>query len=125
MGKCKGLIKSISGMNERDADLWRARLETLRDELAEEAARGVQGTATVTLDQQAVGRLSRMDALQSQAMAQASQQRRSLRLAAIGAALQRIEEGEFGYCSDCGEDIAPARLEHDPTVTRCISCARG
>lgn len=39
-------------------------------------------------------------------------------------ALIRLEEGEYGYCQDCGEDIAPKRLQLDPAASKCISCAR-
>ncbi|WP_338446611.1 TraR/DksA C4-type zinc finger protein [Pelagerythrobacter marensis] len=78
----------------------------------------------MTLDQESVGRLSRIDAMQVQAMALAQQQRRRVEHAAIEAALRRIDEGEYGYCIRCGEDIAPARLEHSPTVTTCIDCAK-
>jgi DnaK suppressor protein len=56
----------------------------------------------VELDQQAVGRLSRMDALQGQAMARGLEARRGARGRAIAAALLRIDDGEFGYCEDCG-----------------------
>lgn len=41
----------------------------------------------------------------------------------ILAALARIEKGEYGVCSVCGGDIAPARLAALPTATRCINCA--
>ena len=87
--------------------------------------RAKEDRGTVVLDQQSVGRLSRMDAMQRQAMAQATQRRRNARIARLAAALQRIEEGEFGFCQDCGEDIEAARLELDPTVPTCVSCARG
>lgn len=112
-------------MNDSD----RARFDRLiRDrlaELAEQDARGRAGQAVVPLDQQSVGRLSRMDALQNQAMAKAQQARRDGEVQALTAALARIAAGEFGYCDDCGEAIAPRRLELNPTVTRCIGCARG
>lgn len=98
-------------------------IKTMLDDLAKEDALGRDGQAVVTLDQQAVGRLSRMDALQSQAMAKAHQVRRDAMALRLKAALRRIEEGEFGYCDDCGEAIAPKRLELDPTAMRCISCA--
>lgn len=76
--------------------------------------------APVALDQQSVGRLSRMDAMQGQALAQASDQRRI----ALEMALRRVEEGEFGYCIECGELIAMRRLEIDPAATLCIGCAQ-
>lgn len=41
----------------------------------------------------------------------------------IRAALQRIRDGEYGVCANCGEAIAPARLQALPTATLCINCA--
>lgn len=79
--------------------------------------------APVALDQQSVGRLSRMDAMQVQAMSQAQQRKRETELRNIIAALSRIEDGEFGYCTSCGEEIALKRLQIDPAVRLCIACA--
>jgi DnaK suppressor protein len=36
-----------------------------------------------------------------------------------------MDADEFGYCEDCGDDIAEARLMLDPAATRCISCVNG
>ena len=41
----------------------------------------------------------------------------------IRAALLRIEEDDFGYCSVCEEPIAPKRLKNDPATSLCINCA--
>jgi DnaK suppressor protein len=76
----------------------------------------------VTLDQQSVGRLSRMDAMQQQAMAAAQEARRHGRMRALEAAIRRLEEGEFGWCEDCGEFIGERRLDLDPTLVRCRDC---
>ncbi len=78
----------------------------------------------VELDQQSVGRLSRMDAMQIQAMAQALEARRQGRLQLIDAALRRLEDGDYGYCVNCGEKIPVGRLSIDPTISRCIDCAQ-
>jgi len=78
---------------------------------------------TVELDQTKVGRLSRMDAMQNQAMAQATERRRQFELVRIDAALKRLEEGEFGFCVECGEEIGEPRLELDPSAATCIQCA--
>ena len=77
----------------------------------------------VRLDQNSVGRLSRMDAMQSQAMAQAGAERQHQRLLLIGQALQRIDDNNFGRCLECDEFIAVARLEIEPTTEHCIKCA--
>jgi DnaK suppressor protein len=91
---------------------------------AEDAA-GQAGQQTVTLDQQAVGRLSRMDALQNQAMAQAQARMRQAERQKIHAALQRISDDEYGFCTDCGEEIAAKRLATDPAIARCLDCSKG
>lgn len=81
--------------------------------------------APVTLDQQSVGRLSRMDAMQRQAMAQETARRRDAEIARLRAALLRVDDEEFGYCAECGDEIPERRLEVDPTATRCVACASG
>lgn len=112
-------------MDEATLARYRDQLTEALGALEAEDARGAEGQKTVTLDQQSVGRLSRMDALQGQAMAKATAARREAQKRRIAAALARMDEGEYGYCVDCGEDIAPARLDLDPAVPTCISCARG
>ncbi|MBW0145467.1 TraR/DksA family transcriptional regulator [Sphingomicrobium clamense] len=98
-------------------------LEEKLAELLDEDRLGDADRATVELDQESVGRLSRMDALQVQAMAEAQARRRSAARNRIRAALKRLDDGDFGYCIECGDDIAAKRLEHDPSVTHCIKCA--
>lgn len=95
----------------------------MKQELLRLAETGDEAAAVVELDQTKVGRLSRMDAMQAQAMAQASVQRREAMLRQIDAALKRIDDGEYGYCRDCGEPVDPRRLEVDPTALLCIDCA--
>jgi len=93
--------------------------------LSAEDALGRDAQKTVPLDQQSVGRLSRMDAIQQQAMAKATGARRGQMRNRLTAALARIEEEEFGYCLQCGDEIALPRLELDPTTPTCITCAKG
>jgi DnaK suppressor protein len=40
----------------------------------------------------------------------------------IVAALERLDQGEYGQCVECGEAIAPARLNVIPEVTTCVRC---
>ena len=77
----------------------------------------------VKLDQTAVGRLSRMDAMQSQSMAIAEQKNAEIRLLGIEAALNRINTGTYGECASCGEQINEARLEANPLTPFCLKCA--
>jgi len=112
-------------MNSKQLTQMRHRLQADLAALDAEDALGRDAQKTVTLDQQSVGRLSRMDALQQQAMAKATQTRRGQQRQRLLAALARLEEGEFGYCTVCGEDIPAKRLNLDPTVRTCVSCAQG
>jgi DnaK suppressor protein len=80
--------------------------------------------APVELDQTRVGRLSRMDAMQQQAMAQASARRTEVELQRIRTALSRLRSGDYGFCVKCDEEIAERRLEIDPATLICIDCAR-
>lgn len=84
---------------------------------------GTQAAGTVILDQTSVGRLSRMDALQSQAMLQEAARRREQLLQEIAESLQRIESGDYGYCELCDDEIAEKRLEINPAARYCITCS--
>lgn len=99
------------------------RLLNQQQELRSLEQTGTEAAAVVELDQTRVGRLSRMDALQSQAISQQREQRRGLQLQRIAAALMRIDRDEYGYCAECGEEIAFERLKFDPATTLCFNCA--
>jgi DnaK suppressor protein len=111
-------------MSPEELEKFRQLLLTLREELISTSEARDEASGTVHLDQQSVGRLSRMDALQSQALAKAGKERAERQLRLIEAALVRIDKDEFGECLECGEPINPKRLEIDPTTLYCIECAR-
>jgi DnaK suppressor protein len=98
-------------------------LSKLLKELEELATVNNDDRAIVALDQQSVGRLSRMDAMQRQQIALETQRRRALEKAQIAAALRRIAEEEYGWCADCGNAIGHRRLEVRPTAHLCFECA--
>jgi DnaK suppressor protein len=100
-----------------------ARLIALKDELQALSQTAAEDRKPVSLDQQSIGRLSRQDSLQVQAMAKAADARRAGELRRIDAALGRIADGEYGWCVECGEAIGDKRLEIDPATPRCRACA--
>ncbi|MDP3833657.1 MAG: TraR/DksA C4-type zinc finger protein [Hydrogenophaga sp.] len=55
-------------------------------------------------------------------LAYALEERESAELIAIDAALQRVADGSYGLCVDCGTPIATARLHANPTAMRCVAC---
>ena len=100
--------------------------EKLHDELralTKEELTAADNTRVVALDQQSVGRLSRMDALQMQAMAQAQKERRNRRKNALTQSLNRLELKKYGYCRFCDEEIDFERLSINPTVLKCFDCS--
>ncbi len=91
--------------------------------LMENEASRLQASQTVELDQASTGRLTRMDAMQQQAMAKENNRRAVLRNQQLHTALDRINNDEYGYCFDCDEEISTARLQANSVTTLCIECA--
>jgi DnaK suppressor protein len=110
-------------MTETQLQLFKTRLLERKAALTSVAHSAHEAAAIVELDQTRQGRLSRMDALQGQAMSIAAKNRRNQELANIDKALQRIEDGSYGYCLRCDNEIAARRLEFDMTVLYCVNCA--
>ena len=93
-----------------------------KDELKILSLKTKDSRAPVILDQQSIGRLSRMDAIQQQNMNLATETNRNNKISQIENTLKRIELGTFGICISCGEEISEKRLLIDPTVLKCIDC---
>ncbi len=106
-----------------DYDKFRLLLNSREQEIKESLLQLNEAGKTVELDQTLMGRLSRMNAMQGQAMAKANKQRAEVELKKIEAAINRIESGQYGYCAKCDEEISEKRLEFDPTALFCIDCA--
>ena len=113
----------MGAREDLDLDDTRRRLEAERGAIREIDASSAEARRPVELDQAAVGRLSRMDALQVQAMAKAVGARRQGKLQRIDAALRRLDEGDYGFCTACGGEIPAKRLDLDLTIERCVGCA--
>lgn len=75
------------------------------------------------VEEGALGRLSRMDAMQVQAMEAETARRREAEMHRIDSALERVAADEYGWCVTCGEEIAIKRLENDPAAAQCVGCA--
>lgn len=116
-------MQNLEKYNHKDLEKYRMLMEKRRGALLQVVEEAADASDIVQLDQSRVGRLSRMDALQSQAMAIESQRRRDRELQRIAAALERIESGNYGYCLACGGGISAQRLDVDPANPLCIACA--
>lgn len=106
-----------------DLNYFKMRLEERLQELTQAQENQQKDGAPKELDQTRVGRLSRMDAMQQQAMSQAARRLAAAELQRIKTALQRLKDDEYGYCLLCEEEIAEKRLRFDPSLLTCITCA--
>lgn len=106
----------MSDRTDLDIAHFHARLLERREELLMLLEASAPSSAPVKLDQTSVGRLSRMEAMQAQAMAQETERRRRGEIERVNAALVRIADGEYGYCVVTGEPIPIERLELDPAA---------
>lgn len=109
-------------MSIDEAD-FRTRLRAAREALQALSSTTAEAAKPVELDQTRVGRVSRMDAMQSQAMSLEVKRRQELQLKKLGAALKRLDDGDYGYCIRCGEEINVERLKVELTTLLCIGCA--
>lgn len=98
------------------------KLLDLLEKLGSQYNLGKSAADTVVLDQSKVGRLSRMDAMQQQKMAESSIENTIQRLKKVRAAISRFNQDDYGYCDECGRMIAFARLEIQPEAELCIEC---
>lgn len=110
-------------MTKTDFTNVRNQLVNEREDLRHDAEVTAGERGVVELDQTSVGRLSRMDALQNQAMQVETERRREIELQRIDAALARLDSDDYGYCVSCGEEISPKRLNMDPATPVCVDCA--
>ena len=71
----------------------------------------------------AIGRLTRMDAIQSQEINKKAYQQAQSQLADLIRSLERIDDPDFGLCAACGEPIPQGRLKAMPGARHCVNCA--
>jgi len=105
----------MSNMHEATADMLRAKLEELESR-ATEIEDDLRHPLEADSSEQAV------DLADDESLAGVSEVLRR-EIADIRAALARIEDGSYGVCARCGNEISARRLEALPTATRCIDCA--
>lgn len=92
------------------------------EEVKEEITELEELTKPIAPDK-AIGRLSRMDAINNRAINEQALRKNKNKLQKLERAQIRIEEGDFGICKKCGETIPAGRLKFMPWTTRCVKCA--
>ncbi len=96
-------------------------LQALQNTLKKLLESSKDSTQAVAPDR-AIGRLTRMDAIQQQSMAKANRAAYQLRLQQAQQALRNIDEDDYGYCRRCDEDIGYRRLKAKPETPFCVKC---
>ena len=109
-------------MNQQQIDELKDSLTAWKQDLESHLKNVATDSRPVTLDQQSVGRVSRIDAIQQQQMARANQEQATQNLKRVELALQRITSGDYGICLHCDEPIAIDRLRAQPFASFCIEC---
>ncbi len=92
-------------------------IESIRKEITELE----ELTKPIPLDA-AIGRVSRMDAINNKTINEASLREKKKILQRLEKALENSSSKNFGLCSKCGNDIPFGRLEYMPHTTRCVNC---
>ena len=70
----------------------------------------------------AIGRISRMDAINNKAINDAALREKKNLLKRLEKTIERIGDKNFGLCQKCGREIPLGRLEYLPHTTRCVHC---
>ena len=109
-------------MNSGDLDKYKTKLSQLCLEIEDYLEKSESSAAAVEPDN-ALGRLSRMEAMQDQQMVLELRRRKKRQWLDVENALKRIEQNTFGSCMFCGQLISTDRLDAFPEVQTCVKCA--
>jgi DnaK suppressor protein len=115
-------VDDAGELTETQVEVQRNALEQLKRDLSAQLEASANSAKPVELDQTAVGRVSRVDSMQQQAMAQATRQAMLIQLRQCDAALQAVDRGEYGVCRRCEEPIGIKRLTVKPEAPFCVAC---
>lgn len=108
-------------MNQETQESFRPRIEARIQELRDNMNATAEDREAIAPDV-AIGRLSRLDSMQMQQMALGMKQRMQEEIRRLEEALGRINNGRYGACELCGNDIPSERLEYQPDAITCVSC---
>ena len=108
-------------MNQKDLKRFRKMLEESRDSLLQSAKKTLMEESNFDTDD-LPDEIDQASSEYNQSMVFRLRDREKFLLKKIEKALQRIEEGTFGVCERCEEEISAKRLEARPVTTLCIRC---
>jgi DnaK suppressor protein len=109
-------------MDENQKKELKARIETEIVSVEAEIVRLKELVKPVAPDN-AIGRLSRMEAINEKSIKEANMRSAQTRVSQLKAALSKLEDTEFGLCRECGQPIPMGRLLARPESSHCVQCA--
>ena len=109
-------------MTEIEREEIRKAIASQMAEIRENLAAHKESSKPVEPDN-AIGRLTRMEAINAKHISEATLENARARLARLENALKRLDTDDYGICSMCDEEIPFKRLMLVPESTRCVSCA--
>lgn len=108
-------------MNEEEKRELRTLIEEEIAHLNKEAVRLEEVVKPVAPDN-AIGRLTRMEAINAKSMNEANLRTARLRMSKLRDTLERLEDEDFGICVSCERPIPVKRIMLVPESTRCVRC---
>lgn len=108
-------------MDETFVNQMRERLQARAAELRDMISR-MDGTTAPVSPNNAIGRLTRLDAMQATSMRRAVARDHDVELQNVGRALKAIAASKYGICRRCKEHIDRARLRAKPEAFLCLAC---
>lgn len=112
----------MGAMEEHQKDILRSKIESEIASVEAEIVRLIELCKPVAPDN-AIGRLSRMEAISEKSIKEANLRSAKTRVSQLKAALSKLSDEEFGNCRECGNEIPIGRLLARPESTLCVQCA--
>jgi len=110
------------GMLQEDKERLEKHIRQEIEDLKNKIVSYKEGAKPVALDS-AIGRVTRMDAINSKSMSEESLRKAKIDLLKLERALDKIDDPDFGLCMECGEEIPFKRLMIVPGSVLCVECA--
>lgn len=109
-------------MDPQQKEKLKVKLEKLIEQYIDDV-RGMEEMTQPIKPENSLGRISRMDAINTKGVLESSLRNKRNKLNKLRLALQQIDEANFGICENCDKPIQEGRLMFLPESTRCIKCA--
>lgn len=109
-------------MNDQEKLVLKQKIiDTIRQ--TREEIRHLEDATQPISPENAIGRISRMDAINNKSVSEATLRSAKKKLSNLEAALTKVDQTDFGICVRCRQPIPPARLMFMPQSNRCVRCA--